>query len=308
MNSEKIEKSFSMRFGRACEQICFCGKGITFLEGSDACLCASVSAGGYLAVARRTDGRFTAEFDDSQKYISSNVSELVYHNGEPLLEFLEQVQKCGVTLGGADVLFRFDTEIYKDFEPLLLSGTYTFCKKTVPPLELKACLTKESAFVEMIGKKGTLLFSQDGRYEYIKISDKAVKVVLCYIEEENQTGRACDICVKNAAKYLAIGDYVNFGEIITNEYKESIKAGKVGRKTKELFSLALKLKDGLGYGILKDGGIFAVVENKKVNAFVQNIRTEYENYCGAPPDFYITRTENSGINAIKKTYKAKEAL
>ena len=87
-----------------------------------------------------------------------------------------------------------------------------------------------------------------------------------------------------------------------SEYTNLLGRNCVRKRTKNLFDLAVRLKDALGLGILESGGIFAVVENKKVSAFVQNLKKEYENYYGTAPDFYITSTENSGIyGTVKKT-------
>ena len=299
MNFEKVAKSFNMHFGRECERICFSGLGIPIMQGRDASLCASLSAGRCLALARRVDGRFTAEFDDSQKYVSANVSELIYHKGEPMLEFLENVKKCGMELGGADVLFEYSEGMFEDYEPLLLSATYFFCPKTVPPDKLKTCLSNQLVdLVSMAGRRETLLYIQGEKHFYIKFSDKIAKIVLCCINEENRLRKTDGAALNGAALSISAEDYIRFGQSVTEEYKRLIKTGGAGRRTKTLFETAVNLGDALGCGILEKGGIFAIVENNKVNAFVQNLKKEYENYCGAAPDFYVTRTENSGINFV----------
>lgn len=296
MNFEKTARSFNMHFGKNCEAMCFCGMSIPLLSGMTTSLSASLSAGGCIASARRTDGRFTAEFDDNQKYITSNVSEIMYHKAEPMPEFLKRAEMCGVTLGGADVLFEYNTGIYNEYKPLLLSSLYLFCPKTVPPEQLKICLSNPiTDFAGIIGRRETVLFERNGKCFYVKFSDQIAKIVLCCMNEKNPIGPSEDTAVETAVSSLLAGDYVRFGKIITAETGRKID--KAGKGTKRLFDLAVKLKDGLGYGILENGGIFAIVENKKVNGFVQNIKTEYENYYGKSPEFYITRTENSGINA-----------
>ncbi|MBR4720804.1 MAG: hypothetical protein IK057_03465 [Clostridia bacterium] len=299
MNFEKTAKSFKMHFGKNCERICFSGMSIPLLVGLDESLCASVSVGGCVAISVRGDGRFTAEFDDNQKYITSNILELKNHMEEPVLNFLQKIQNAGVTLCGADVLFEYNTGIYGEYEPLLLSSFYLLCKKMPMPIEMKCCLSKPlKDFVSIVGMRETLLFTEGDRHRYIKFKDSIAKIVLCCFDEKNimeETGN-----IKNAVCSLSAGDYVRFGEIITFEY-EKMKNG-VGKRTRNLFELAVHLKDALGVGILEQGGIFAIVENKKVNAFVRNLKKEYENYYGESPDFYITRTENSGIyGAVKKT-------
>ena len=299
MNFEKIAKSFNMHFERECEKIYFSGLGVPIIRGRDASLCASLSVGGCLALARRADGRFTAEFDDSQKYISANVSELINHKGEPMLDFLEKIRKYGTALGGADVLFKYSAGIYEDYKPLLLSATYFFCPKTSPPEKVIACLSNPlTDIVSMVGKKETLLYTQGEKHFYIKFSDNIVKIVLCCINEENKLKETDTATLKGVALSLSAGDYLQFGKSVTEEYGSLIEKGGAGRRTKKLFERAVGLKDALGCGILEKGGVFAIVENNKVNAFVQNLKKEYENYFGASPDFYVTRTENSGINFV----------
>ena len=299
MNFKKTAKSFNMHFGRECEEICFSGISMPIIKGRDASLCASLSAGGCIAVARRVDGRFTAEFDDSPKYVTANVSELIYHRGEPILAFLDKIRTHGTALGGADVLFEYSTGIYGDYEPLLLSATYLFCPKTVPPAQLKKCLSNPLRdFASMAGRRETMLYTQGERHIYLKFSDSIAKIVLCHINEKNKLKDAESVAISAAAQSLSAGDYAQFGKSVTEEYARLIKAGGAGRRTKSLFETAVNLKDALGCGVLEKGGIFAITENNKVNAFVQNLKREYENHCGASPDFYVTRTENSGINFV----------
>lgn len=301
MNFEKTAKSFNMHFGKDCEKICFSGMSIPFLSGADTSLCGAVSIGGCLALSKRCDGRFTAEFDDNQKYISTNISEFKHHMEEPMLEFMESIKKSGVTLCGADVLFEYNTGIYNEYEPLLLSSLYLFCTKMPQPIKLKSCLTNPlREFASVVGRRETLLFSEGEKHTHIKFSDSIVKIVLCCLEEENKMEETDGINIENAASGLAAGDYIRFGKIITAEHSRLVEKGGIGSRTKNLFGLAVNLKDALGVGILQSGGIFAIVENKKVNAFIQNLKKEYENYYGASPDFYVTRTENSGINGIVK--------
>ncbi|MBQ7751345.1 MAG: hypothetical protein IJR79_00025 [Clostridia bacterium] len=301
MNFEKTAKSFKMHFGRNCERICFSGMSVPILINDSGSFCAAVSVGGAMAVAGRRDGRFTTEFDDNQKYISSNILDLKYHTEEPMLALLWKVQKSGIDLCGADVLFEYNTEIYGGYEPLLLSSLYSFCSKMPVPIKMKCCLSNPlKDFVSMVGKRETLLFTEGEKHTYVQFKSSIAKIVLCCFDEENEIGKMGNI--RDAASILASGDYARFGEMITSEYTNLLGRNCVRKRTKNLFDLAVRLKDALGLGILESGGIFAVVENKKVSAFVQNLKKEYENYYGTAPDFYITSTENSGIyGTVKKT-------
>lgn len=299
MEFEKVSKSFKMRFGVDCEKAIFAGMSLPVMAGEGIHLCAPLSVGGYIAFSHRTDGRFTAEFDANRKHISANVSELRYHREEAMLDFLERIKIKGATLGGADVLFKYNTGIYGGYEPLLLAAHYFFCPQPIPVSTAKLCLSNgDEEYVSLAGKRDKLLFTDGERNIYIKFPDSIAKIVLCCINEKNTLLNMKPYDIKRAVLSLSVGDYARFGMQVTEEYRKMLKTGNIKRSTKALFMLAVKLNDALGCGILKEGGIFAIVENKKTNAFIQNIKTEYEKYYGASPDFYVTRAENSGINAI----------
>ena len=294
MDFEKIAVDFEKRFSKKCEGILFCGMPLTLLKSENMTLSAALSVGGCIAVSKRRDGRFTAEFDDNKKYISVNVLEAELHKAEPMIEFLTRLEARGAKLGGADVLFEYNTGIYNEYEPLLLSGMYLFCRDMPKPEQAKECLSrKEKDLAAFCGTENTLLLTGE-KNVYIKFRDSAVKIVLCHTGGKNEIPVSDDETLINAAKILSLGDYRRFGELITREYR------KCNLKNKDLFNAALEQKDALGLGIYESGGIFAIVENKKVNSFIQNLKKEYETYCGASPDFYVTRTENSGIYGIKE--------
>ncbi len=294
MDFEKAAVDFEKRFCRKCEKILFCGMPLTLLKGENMTLSAALSVGGCVALSRRRDGRFTAEFDDNNKYISGNVIEAELHKEEPMFEFLTRLKETGARLGGADVLFEHNTELYSGYEPLLLTAMYCFCKDMPGPDRAKECLScPKRDFAAFCGAENALLFCGE-KNVYIKFSDNVVKLVLCHAGEKNELPVFDNETLINAAKILSLGDYRRFGELITREYRES----EMKKPTKNLFEIALGQKDALGLGVFESGGIFAIVENKKVNAFIRNLKREYETYCGASPDFYVTRTENSGINRI----------
>ena len=295
MDFEKTAVDFEKRFCRKCERILFCGMPLTVLKGENMALSAALSVGGCVALSKRRDGRFTAEFDDNEKYISGNVIEMELHKAEPMLEFLTRLKLTGARLGGADVLFEYNTGLYSEYEPLLLAAMYCFCKDMPSPEEAKKCLScPKRDFAAFCGTENALLFCGE-KNVYIKFSDNVVKMVLCHIDEKNEIPVFDNETLINAAKILSLGDYRRFGELITREDRGS----DMKKNTKNLFEIAREQKDALGLGISESGGIFAIVENKKVNGFIQNLKREYETYCGASPDFYVTRTENSGIYGIK---------
>ena len=295
MDFKKIAADFEKRFNKKCEKLFFCGMPLTILKGENLCLSAALSVGGGAAVARRRDGRFTAEFDGNKKYISKNVTDAEPHGSEPMIKFLTRVRECGAKLGGADILFEYNTEIYSEYEPLLLSAMYRFCKDMPDIKNAVMCLSyPKRDIAAFYGLENTLLLAGE-KNVYIKFSDSVAKIVICHIDVKTELPFFTDETLINAAKILSLGDYRRFGELITTEYGKS----NLNNAAKTLFEAAREQKDALGIGIAESGGIFAIVENKKVNAFIQNLKKEYETYYGSAPDFYITRTENSGIYGIK---------
>ena len=294
MDFEKTAVDFEKRFCRKCERILFCGMPLTVLKSERFCLSVALSIGGSAAVARRRDGRFTAGFDDNKKSVSVNVIDAELHKDEPMLEFMTRVKTFGAKLCGADILFEYNTGIYSEFEPLLLATMYWFCKDMPTPEQLKSCLSHpDRDIVAFYGKKDTLLMSGEKNI-YIRFRDSAVKIVICYIDEKTDLPVFCDETLINASKIISLGDYNRFGELITRAYRQC----NLKKTVRDLFEAALGQRDAIGLGIIESGGIFAIVENKKVNAFIQNLKKEYETYYGSAPDFYIARTENSGIYGI----------
>ena len=294
MDIKKFSEDFEKRFSAKCEKICFAGMTLPVLKGEGYSLCGALSVGGYAAIAHRADGRITIEFEDNKKYIRANVIDLFKHKKEPMIEFLTRVEAFGSSAGGADILLEYNTDICDDYEALLLTSMYFFCNN-MPPADIAAeCLSEPRRdFVSFSGMKNAFLFCGEKKV-YIKFCDSTAKIVICRAKGRNCINTCNDKTVEFAARMLANGDYLKFGEIITAEYAKTAGDG-INRETSRLFELAVKLKDAFGCGILESGGIFALVENRKIDAFIQNLKREYETYYGAAPDFYVTRTENSGV-------------
>ena len=93
-------------------------------------------------------------------------------------------------------------------------------------------------------------------------------------------------------KALGKRDYLAFGQILNSETEKLIKKNS-GKSTKNLFKTATELGESIGNGVLDEGGIFSVVENKNVDSFVRNISLEYRKYFGKDPDFYVTDYSSS---------------
>ena len=298
MDFEKTAVSFEKRFAKKCERISYAGMPLNVLSERGRSLSAALSVGGCAAIARRDDGRFNVEFDDNNKVISCNVSDVGKHTEEPMLGFLARAEALSVKPGGADIVFEYNTEIYHDFYPILLSSMYFFCGEMPGILSFKDSFEGfEHNMAGLVGRKNTLLLQRGERLDYVPFPNDFFKIVLCCFDEKNTIAENSSGSVLKCAAALLNKDYGTFSKIMTDEAEICLKKGKIGARSKNLFEIAVKLGDAGGCGFLKKGGIFAIVENVKVNAFMQNLRSEYENYYGAAPDFYVTETEDSGIYA-----------
>ena len=109
-----------------------------------------------------------------------------------------------------------------------------------------------------------------------------------YIKVELQRSR-----IDRAYEALRLEDYNEFGSLLTAETADMIKAGRLSAVA-NLYDVITKRVESIGCGIVDDGALFAVVENKDVDFFVENVSREYCRYYGASPKFYITDTETSG--------------
>ena len=58
--------------------------------------------------------------------------------------------------------------------------------------------------------------------------------------------------------------------------------------------MACRQREAVGNGVIDEGGIFSLVENKNVDAYIRNLSMEYRRFYGAAPDFYVTDTETCG--------------
>ena len=141
-------------------------------------------------------------------------------------------------------------------------------------------------------------FDADDTCEYYPLPEQYVKIVLCKTEENvpiNKLITSEPQRPQDALNALSDGNIKAFGTMLTTESEMIFKRSKrVCGKTHGLFEIARAMKDAEGIGVLRDGGIFAVVKNESVDAFMHDVGAEYEKTMGKRPKFYVTKPENSG--------------
>jgi len=284
MDIEKLKIDFEKRFERECQRTFFVGMPLTIISGQQLQITASLSVGGCILSADRDDGRIVIEYKDNTTYISCNILEFNLHQNIEQIAFLEKLKNCGIKLSGADLLIDFNSDLYNDNEILL---TLALAKGITP----KDAYAVKKDMVGIIGKRSRLLFSNKENFAYLPFCDRYC-IVLCSIDER-QKGQPTfkDAVIARAKTELMKENYENFGELVTSCYCSK----KYGTKTQKMLSLATMLDDGIGYGVLNNGGIFAIVKTDRADTFIYNLKKAYENTVGSAPKFYVTLTANSGF-------------
>ncbi|MBO5060107.1 MAG: hypothetical protein J6C82_04255 [Clostridia bacterium] len=295
MNYKRICTDFEKRYGGKCEELFFTGKPVIFFSRPAMTVGCSVSVGGCVALAKRSDERLVVQFSDSDAYLSCNKLDFKYNKDKKIIDLLLQAEKYGVKVGGAAILMYYNSELSHPFRPMMLSALSGFCDNAPQPAELiKHFDGFEKNMICVSSRKDTLTIFDGQRLQYAPMPDSQVKIVLCSIKEKSLIKhRAEDGTAADAVTALHRGDIERFGALLNKETELLIKKNKL-RSTEKLFKEAVGLKDAYGSGILEDGGIFSVVKNSRVDAFMHNLGTAYEKQFGARPRFYVTRTEESG--------------
>lgn len=296
MDFEKIRNDFKKRYGRDCAGVYFVGKSLTFFSGPGITVGCAVSAGGATAVARRGDGRFIAEFSDNSDYLSFSLDAPPKNGGE-LVRLLSEVKSLGVKPVGAEMLVYYNTDLPRNFLPLFLTSLGGFCDNVPPASELiKHFPGYAENILSVISLSDRVTVSDGGRRAYYPLEGSRFKIILCRVCDGIVIKRrpTCSDDAFDAADRLRRGDTAGFCELLSRETERILRLNKC-KKAERLFRTAMRLGDAYGFGILEDGGIFAVTENRLADTFMQRLGAEYEQYFGARPEFYVTQTESSGI-------------
>ncbi len=295
MNFQKISGDYNKRYGKECTGMFFTGKPVVFFSSGAITVGSCLSVGGCAAVSGRDDERIVIQFSDSDRYLSCNIIDLKHNDDEDIFRMLKKARDCGAKLSGADVLLYYNTKLSHPYIPLMLGameelfseGMHEIIKHFDEYGKNKLCLSARRGTVSVIEGEGV---------NYYNLPDDELKLVLANVKENVCRADECsEGFIRDALEVLSKGDYEGFGEYLNRNTRRILDKSGSLKKTKHLFETAVSLKDAYGSGMLEDGGIFSIVKNNRVDTFIHNLEREYEKYFGSGPDFYVTRTENSGI-------------
>ncbi len=297
MNYKKIFTDFEKRYGEKCSAAFFVGKPLIFFSRPALTIGCSVSTGSVLSVLPRRDGRLIAQVSDSDFFLSCNTNEFKNNRDKRIVDLLMRAEKYGVSIGGAMLLFSQSTELSVPNEPLLFCAMRSFCQGAEDARELALHFDNfEENTIAVTSKKDRVTVFDGKNVQYAPLPDSQVKIVLCHTgDDEPVKHRPETVSAKDALSALSSGDIAKFGELLNRETNAVLSKNKLKRTT-SLFRTALRMGDAYGSGILEDGGIFSIVKNSRVDTFMHNLGSEYQKHFGNCPDFYVTRTEDSGIS------------
>lgn len=288
-----IFDDFKMRYGEECRRAYFCGIPLVFFAQNGVTLGCALSAGGAVALRERADDRLVAEFSDNSDYLSCAVSEFSARTDSKIIKFLTEIEKYGAHPHGAQLLVCYNTDLPRPFIPLFCGAARGLCENAPPSAELiKYFPNSEKNMLSVLSRANHLTLSDGQNLRYLPFENAKVKIVLSCISEKVKTPPAA--LPKEAAETLLRGDIESFGRLLNRETDIILSRGK-NRRTEQLFRTAVRLSDAYGSGIFPDGGIFSIVENRRVDAFMHNLGTEYGKYFGARPNFYVTQTADSTV-------------
>lgn len=295
MDFEKIKTDFEKRYDRTCEKIYFAGMGLELFSENARSLSGCVSIGEAMALAKRDDGRITIQFSGTDSMASFNVTEIKRYQGQRFAHLLGKAETCGISLQGADIFIFKNSRITDLLEPLTLGGLSAFCEK-VPRKE--SLLPHFEKFTEnmitLSGKKRSVTLFDGQRATHIPFFSGKCKVVITYsggdfLIIKKSSGSA----LEDAISALKKGDMEKFGFLLDKDTQNLLRDKKWERQ-ESLFRCAKTTKDALGNGIIPCGGVFSVVENNKVDRFIQGVLTMHQKHFGGAPDFYVTDFVDSG--------------
>ena len=307
MDYNKIFTDFEKRYGKKCEEAYFVGKPIVFFSRPAMTAGCSVSTGGCIALLGRDDDRVEVQFSDSTEFLSCNRLDFKYNKENKIIKLLLDVEKYGVEVGGAKIFIFHNTALSSPFSPMFFSALGEFCKNVPPPEELSKHFDEfEKNMICLSSKKDHVTIFDGQRIRYLPFPDSQVKIVISHIGE----GQAIrnfpqDKTAKDGLDALSRNDWEKFGNALNKEATYIADKNNL-KKVSRLLGVAKRLNDAYGSGVLEDGGIFSVVKNSRVDAFMYDFGTEYKRYFGGCPDFYVTRAEDSGIKVSKENNGSKK--
>lgn len=295
MDFEKIKTDFEKRYDRKCEKIYFAGMGIELFSENAYTLSGCVSLGEAMGVAKRDDGRITVQFSGSDSMSSFNVSDIDAHLGMRVPRLLKNAQSCGVKVGGADIFIFKNSRITDLLEPLLIGGLSAFCEK-VPRKD--ALLSRFENYgknlITLSGKEKRVTLFDGQRVTHLPFFGGRCKVVITYVGGDfMHIKRTSGSSYKDAVSALRKGDIKNFGMLLDKDTQKLLKENKC-EQVEGIILATRATKDALASGIIPCGGVFSLVENHKIDRFIQEVSSYRQKYFGGVPEFYVTDFVDSG--------------
>lgn len=296
MDFEKIKTDFEKRYDRTCEKIYFAGLRIELFSEGAKTLSGCLSTGEAMATAKRDDGRMTVQFSGTDNMTTFNVTEIKRHRDQRFARLLEKVQNCGVTPCGADIFIFKNTRITDLLEPLTLGGLSAFCEN-VPRKE--ALLSRFKNYTEnmetLSGRRKCITLFDGQNIKYLPFFGGKCKVVITCAGGDFSTPKKPEkSSLEDAITALKKGDMEKFGYLLDKDTENLLKNNKM-EKQEGIFLAAKTTKDAMGSGVMATGGVFSVVENNKVDRFIQGVSAGYQKHFGGTPDFYVTDFVDSGF-------------
>jgi len=295
MDCENVKIDFKKRYGTDCERVYFMGKPLTFFKSGAGMLGCNVSAGCYLAMEKRDDDRLMIQFSHTDRFITVNSMDLEKKDDNEIFRLLLKLKKIGVRVGGARIFIYHNSKLGFPVDALLLAAADSFCENLPQSAELfRHFPGYEENMLSCMGKTNYLSYFNCGRNIYFPFRKDCLKLVLCHIRDKKVRSYQVEgTKMYSAVEGLKNGDYYKFGRLLNEDAEKIIKQNEL-KATQNLYSIAVEQRESLGNGVLEDGGIFSLVENKDVDCFIRNVSMLYRRYFGSPPDFYVTDTEESG--------------
>lgn len=295
MNFQEANNDFKKRYERSANKIYFVGKPLIFLRDAQRVMGCATSIGGAILVAPRKDGRLCLEFSNSADFFTSNVNELKHNQDNSVFEILQRLRDTGVELGGADILFYYNTGLLAPKLPMIIAALSSFCKNVPKESEVIRHFEDFQKHTVCLQSKKDCITIFDGKNaEYVHLPDSMVKIVISKIKDKRSMKIAESKEIDSAISAAGCLDLEKLGRILNKSAEDTIRKNKK-TQTVELFNVAKSQGYALGSGFFGDGGIFSIVENKLVDSFMQNLASYYGRYFGQRPDFYVTNTAFSGI-------------
>ena len=294
MDFKKIKTDFEKRYQKKCESVFFTGLPVTFFESNTGRISGCVSLGEALAVSKRDDGRITVQFSGSDKMLCFNVNEIEKSRDHRLVRTLSKLKKCGVKLGGGDI-FIFKNSSITDLEtPLVIGGISSFSEDAPSKEKLLPHFENYPQNLSALLGKSKSITVQDGQRTYWLPGFSGCKIVISRIGEDASIKKPKDTaCMADAIVMLKRADFGGFCQLLERETERLIKGNKKGGQAL-LFKVAKNAGDALGSG-LTEGGIFSVVEDRKVDTFIHNVLLLCRKYYGENPEFFVTDFVDSGV-------------